>query len=135
VAIGNAENSVDSADRASDAGAHSATNGSADRTRNAAAFILTLLRAADDALRMRQRRDGEQRQPKCQCRKPTHSWHFERVRYSPGRLYLIHHSHSSSREWIYNARMTRGFRVHRRMTYRHKDEWHIAATFCLGFCR
>src|ERR1700733_15814568 len=92
---GNAENAVNCADRATDTGADCATHGPTDRTRNAAAVIRALssasLHPAHNALRMREMRNGEQRERQCRCRKPTRTRHLEGVGRSPDRLYLIHH--------------------------------------------
>src|ERR1700744_5581425 len=76
---GNAENAVDCADRA--------PHGPTHRTRDAAAVIRALSSAAfhpaHNALRMREMRDGEQRERQCGCCKPTRTWHLEGGRRSP----------------------------------------------------
>ena len=59
VAIGNAENTVNGAYRAPNTCTDSTTNGSADGTRSASAFISSLLRTAHDALCVSNRRNGE----------------------------------------------------------------------------
>src|ERR1700684_3216575 len=91
----NAKNAVDCADRAADTGADCATHGPTHRTRDAVAVIRALssasLHPAHDALRVRDMRNGEQRERQCRCCKPTRTWHLEGVCRSPDRLYLIHH--------------------------------------------
>ena len=58
--IGNAEHALDRAHRTANAGTDRAANHPADWTGNPAAFIRTLLRAADNALTVRGMRDREQ---------------------------------------------------------------------------
>jgi len=72
-AIGNAEHTLDAANRATDAGADRAADRTADRTSRTAAFPRTLVRttlhASKDALRVRQMRNGNEGQSGCRGRR------------------------------------------------------------------
>jgi hypothetical protein len=71
-AIGYAEHALDAADRATDASADRAADRTANRTSRTAAFTRTLVRtplhASEDALRVRQMRNGNEGQSGCRGR-------------------------------------------------------------------
>jgi len=69
VPVGNSENAIDGANRATDARADGTADRGTDRTRNAAAFVRSLLGAAHDTLRMPGMADGEKREDQRRARK------------------------------------------------------------------